>query len=139
MGRIGMIEVCSIIDGKQPYIFWDELGITNINCMCCDQEIVHRRMSDLPGPNGKHFLVHAKDPRYGEKEYMLSDGSKCRLFLCVDCKNKEFDAEDKAAIIRKIQLAAVQELNWAGRSLTEAKDYHRKLKLLEIKDARKLF
>ena len=102
-------------------IDYDKFGF----CCLCHRQLVIEEVID--GKVQTRFT-----PEYIEEEYLLTDGSKMRVAMCIHCKQNHTE-EDKDKIMKSVidgWEKELETLNWDTEKRNKYRDYYYKLKLV---------
>jgi hypothetical protein len=98
-------------------------------CVKCGKYMISEAVID--GVSVQRFT-----PDYSEKQYLLSDGSKMRVAICIACKDAITD-EDKKPIMQTVMngwKAELDKLDWTKEKKQNYVDNYSKLEIVHHTD-----
>jgi len=118
------------------YITFDEFGITEIRCMCCDTPVASRTYMELfsridPSKKEK-VMAMSRFSNWRQIKVNLSDGTYCNPIVCSDCEKDE-EEYDWSQLSDQMKKGWESEMKFAGYSKETIKEHKVRVKKLSIK------
>jgi NAD-dependent SIR2 family protein deacetylase len=99
----------------KDYLIYDEFGLKEVHCLCCDEVIKSRVELQSEKHPGSFIREMAKHAQYREMPVVLSDGNISFLMVCEGCKFHQITDVEAERITNQIKDAARTQMLWEGK------------------------